>query len=494
MLTGRAALRHSRRVNTCPFIAERRRWIGLGVGILGLSLAGCGDTQGADDLTSGMRDLSVAADLVPPMDQSVGGDVARPVDLTPEPQDFPPGADIAMLPEDLSMTDQGGLVFRDMAVPEDLTIVLDLRPPPDQMPPPPADMTVIRDLVNAPMDGGARKLAFAAAVTSAQGAPAISMATGDANGDSKPDLFLALFGKPGVHYFANGGGLMFAAAVEVGVASQPTWVAAGDLDGDKRPEVLAVSADQLLTVRINGGVAAYNKGATYMLPMGPSSVEVGDFNGDRNLDAVVAAKDSSNVNVLLGAGNGALGLPAMTMVTAGGQYALPLDFDKDGKLDVVVAAPPGVLATYTGGGLGTFVKKAELMAGVGAQHIAAGRLDGDQFDDLVVSSVQASRFSVYRGAANGVFLAAVDYQTAGMPAASGIADFDQDGALDVAVGAFNLVQIFRGQGDGTFVLGLSLPVNGNNRCVVPVDLDGDGLVDLAVCNANNLALIKNTSM
>src|SRR5262249_17806089 len=150
-------------------------------------------------------------------------------------------------------------------------------------------------------------------------------------------------------------------------------------------------------------------------------------------------------NVLLGNGNGALGQPAMTGVTAGGQYALPLDFDKDGKLDVVVAAPPGMLGTYTGGGAGTFVKKAEEAAGLGAQHIAVGRLDGDQFDDLVVSCVQGSKFSVYRGAANGVFMAPVDYQTAGMPAASGIADFDQDGALDVAVGAFNVVQIFRGQ-------------------------------------------------
>ena len=461
-----------------------RHWVAMVVGV-GLAVAGCGtgDTgmDGSVPLDATARvDITGSIDLT--MDQGKTADLTLPLDLSTSGPDGPQ-PDISLLP--------------DLTIPDDLTVLLDFRPPPDQMPPPPADMAIVRDLLigdGPTVDGGKKQLSFAAAMTMPQGAAAISLATGDANGDSKSDLFLALSGKAGVQYFANNGALVFAAPVEVGVVSQPSYVTVGDLDGDKRPEVVAVSADQLLTVRINGGMATYAKGSTYMLPMGPSSVELGDFNGDKNLDAVVAAKDASNVSVLAGKGDGTLNAASMTNVAMGGSYAVPLDFDKDGKLDVAVAAPPGQLGTYLGLGNGLFMQKAVVGAGFGAQHVAVGRLNGDAFDDLVVSCVQASKITVYLGDANGVFKAGVDYQTAGMPAASGIADFDQDGALDIAVGTFNLVQIFRGVGDGTYVLGPSLQVNGNNRCVVPVDLDGDGLVDLALCNANNLAIIRNTSM
>ena len=92
----------------------------------------------------------------------------------------------------------------------------------------------------------------------------------------------------------------------------------------------------ILTVR-----AAVN----YAVGMNPSSVTVGDINGDAKQDIVVANGGSNNVSLLVGAGNGTF-LPAVNYPTGTQpRSVIPGDFNGDGKLDLAVA---NVVVMYLG--------------------------------------------------------------------------------------------------------------------------------------------------
>jgi hypothetical protein len=68
----------------------------------------------------------------------------------------------------------------------------------------------------------------------------------------------------------------------------------------------------------------------------PTSVAVGDFNGDGNQDLVVANVDSDNVSILLGNGDGTFA--AATNFADGDWYAVSVgDFSGDGNQDLAVA-------------------------------------------------------------------------------------------------------------------------------------------------------------
>src|SRR5438445_16436 len=69
----------------------------------------------------------------------------------------------------------------------------------------------------------------------------------------------------------------------------------------------------------------------------PSSVGVGDFNGDGKQDLAVADQGSGNVSVLLGNGRGSFGA-----ATSFGAHTSPRtvavgDFNRDGKQDLAIA-------------------------------------------------------------------------------------------------------------------------------------------------------------
>src|SRR5260221_404051 len=71
----------------------------------------------------------------------------------------------------------------------------------------------------------------------------------------------------------------------------------------------------------------------------PSSVAVGDFNGDGKQDLAVANYSSSNVTVLLGNGSGGFAPAAGSPLSVGtnGISVAVGDFDGDGKQDLAVA-------------------------------------------------------------------------------------------------------------------------------------------------------------
>src|SRR4051812_20980947 len=69
----------------------------------------------------------------------------------------------------------------------------------------------------------------------------------------------------------------------------------------------------------------------------PSSLVVGDFNGDGRSDLAVTDETSGTVLVLLGVGGGFFLSPVTTPVGLGPRAVASGDFNRDGRLDLVVA-------------------------------------------------------------------------------------------------------------------------------------------------------------
>ena len=73
---------------------------------------------------------------------------------------------------------------------------------------------------------------------------------------------------------------------------------------------------------------------------GPSSIAVGDFNGDGKLDLAVCDFGDWNIYVLLGNGDGTFQAARSVYVASGGGfpwYVVTADFNGDGKLDLAVS-------------------------------------------------------------------------------------------------------------------------------------------------------------
>ena len=214
---------------------------------------------------------------------------------------------------------------------------------------------------------------------------------------------------------------------------------------------------------------------------------------------MVVANQVGSVSVLLGNGDGTLEAPTSTSVNP---YPLSIatgDFNRDGKLDVAVAAHgvlpgdtisagEGAVVVLLGKGDGTFQTPAPLPgSGLRPQSIAAADFNGDGKLDLAVvmdTNVlgQAATLAVYLGQGGGTFAAPGTFTLhTTIRSYLAIGDLNGDGKLDIAVadGTTLKADILLGDGAGGFTATATLPTTdfGSGAFVI-TDLDGDGKLDL----------------
>src|SRR5262249_35882778 len=157
---------------------------------------------------------------------------------------------------------------------------------------------------------GATIPSFAAQQTFATGTQPSSVAVGDVNGDGRPDLLVANNGSATVSVLLNttaAGATIpsFAAQQTFATGTQPRSVAVGRASGRGRAELLVANVagatvSRLLNTTAAGAtIPSFAAQQTFATGTQPSSVAVGDVNGDGRPDLLVANFASDTVSVLL---------------------------------------------------------------------------------------------------------------------------------------------------------------------------------------------------
>lgn len=186
-----------------------------------------------------------------------------------------------------------------------------------------------------------------------------------------------------------------------------------------------------------------------------TSLAVGDLNGDGHPDvAVISGQNTGSVNILLGKGDGTLGLPVSYSSVGYEPQSIAIgDLNGDGHPDLVVAAfcqdlqegcNDGSIAVLLGNGDGTFQTPIFYDSGaVDALSVAIEDMDNDGHPDLVVTS----------------------------------------DSLNTSLNGPGIVAVLLGRGDGTFQEPVDFLSGGANpRAVLAADINGDARPDVIAAN------------
>ncbi len=354
--------------------------------------------------------------------------------------------------------------------------------------------------------------------TGAFGAPATfqaspsglrELALGDMDGDGHLDVVgLTVFsaGPPtfaAVHLLQGFGDGTLGPYASFTTEPLPTGLALADLNADGSLDVVTSHNYTCfckvepprpgLVVLLGNGDLTLDPPMADLLTVDALDLEVIDFTGDGTPDVLLADKDTGEIRVMQGAGDGTFTeadrLPAIYLP----YDVVAQDMDNDGHLDLIV--PGGVddaLVVLPGNGSGGVQGLGLFESGGFAVELLAASLDGDGWPDAVVRNAGFSIFGAQEGLDVQVLLSSGP-GTFGPPSLlaegnnpEGLAagDLDDDGTTDVLIARIADLAVFLGAGDGTLSPApLTLLPGADARAVAVGDLDGDGTTDAVTADA-----------
>jgi hypothetical protein len=227
----------------------------------------------------------------------------------------------------------------------------------------------------------------------------------------------------------------------------------------------------------------------------PAALAVGDFNRDGKLDVVVTDAGSNKVTVLLGNGAGSFQSAVSYAVGQNPVGVAVGDFNGDGKLDLAVANNySNSVSVLLGNGNGSFQAAVNYGGVPNAASLTTADLNGDGKLDLVVANSLGYDVAVLLGNGNGTFQPATTYSTGYEPGLA-LGDLNGDGKLDLAIadiGEGN-VRTLLGNGHGGFQETVSYIVPAGALSAAVGDFNCDGKLDMAVPDgASGLSILLQT--
>ena len=336
----------------------------------------------------------------------------------------------------------------------------------------------------------------------------VSLAVGDLNNDSRPDLAVA-GGDSNVFYTLLNNFGAFPNSVPTTFPSfdfRPRSIAIGQVIGDGNLDIVtAISGSfsdgiSATAVLAGNGTGTFNAANAVLSPTGtsPSSVAIADFNGDGRNDLVTTNSTSNDVSVLLNNGSDRFGPNTFPTTSAPGVIAAA-DFNGDGNLDTATASVQSVngnnLTLSFGNGMGGVSGTQSNGLSNGVQALIASDLNNDSRADLIAATSSSS------GSANSIFVFLNSGNNSGIfpfpPSniytvsfnirALAVGDFTGDGRRDlIATSANNnLIAILIGTASGVFNAPVTFAAPVSNALVTTGDFNNDGKLDLAVAGTSS---------
>jgi hypothetical protein len=260
-------------------------------------------------------------------------------------------------------------------------------------------------------------ISFAAKVDFTVVGNCVAIAVSDINSDGKPDLLTVnKAGSSTVSVLRNtstGSTITFAAKVDFATGANPQAIAIGDVDGDGKVD-LAVANDGSGTVSLLRNTSStttisFATKVDFTTDVNPYSVSIGDIDGDNKLDLAVAnygfSSGGNNVSILRNTSSiGTINFATRVNYSTGtNPTSVSIgDINGDGKPDLAISNTGSntvsIFHNRSDSGLISFSPKVDKTTGSNPYSVSIGDLSGDGKPDIAVanSNSSANSISVFR--------------------------------------------------------------------------------------------------
>lgn len=332
---------------------------------------------------------------------------------------------------------------------------------------------------------------------------------GDINNDNQMDIVSAFSNTDsvGVLLGRTDGTFGTVTTYSTGENSSPQWIALGDINNDKRIDIVCANeGSDTIGILFGNGDGTFGTVITYFVGLRsvPNSVALGDINNDDYIDMVVVAEGQrARVILFLGQSDGTFTMDEFFLDSGDTDkyYSTTLaDFDGDNNVDIVLANSMGNnISVLLGCGDGTFKTQTTYSTGSGSRpnHLIVDDFNNDNIYDIAVANFGTDEIVIFYGYGNGSFKLARTYSTGfgSGPKRIVAADFNNDKRLEIVVALLGTgdIAVLTEYYAADFVNQIKISTGAAVQpyAVAVEDLNNDNRSDIVVANSgtDNLVIL-----
>lgn len=367
-------------------------------------------------------------------------------------------------------------------------------------------------------------ISFASKQDYVTGAVTYDIASGDIDGDGKPDIVSTSVADAVFSVFRNTGSagtLSFAPKTNVNTTNAPYAVVIGDIDGDGKSDVVTLnSTSQTISVFRNTGSpgsVSFASKIDFSTLLSPQDIVLGDMDGDGKTDIAFTNKLSNSFSVYRNTSTlGNVSFASRLDYTCGSgnePYGISVgDLDNDSKPDLVV-----VINNSTGGaaqlfrnlssvGTISFAFNNSIWSGASnntAYHAAINDINGDGKLDIALSvdGTTAGMAGVFQNnSSTGTFSfgAVNNFIASFAPYGIMLGDFEGDGKPDLVISEFTLerISVFKNKAGSPAITSFA-PANANTGTTVTItgsNFTGVTAVSFGGIPATSFTVVNSTTI